>query len=135
MRKVPDPPDGLTAVDPRTWEPAWARVIASTAFKCTGFALVNWADYKTGANIRPGEWRLMRATGIKSGTTIRAALAQMREWGLIWRYYEAQKSGLPDDADEYRLTFPANISGIPMYSPEWQEPPLGPCGQLLDHHH
>jgi hypothetical protein len=128
VRKVPDPPDGLTAVDPRTWEPAWARVIATPAVKCTGYALLVWAGWKDGTEIRPGEWRIMRATGIRSGTTIRAALAQMRDWGLIWRYYEARLSGIEGDADAYRLTFPDDISAIPMYSPEWEEPPLATCG-------
>jgi hypothetical protein len=69
----------------------------------------------------------MRATGL-SDKSVRDALKQMRQWGLVWRYYEAAKSGMPDDADAYRLTFPADISAIPMWSPDWDEPPLAACG-------
>jgi len=122
VRVPPDPPDGLRPVDPRTWEPVWARVIANPSVKNTGFALLVWAGWKDGAKIRPGTWRLMRATGIRSDTTIRGALRQMRDWGLIWRYYEAATSGIADDADEYRLTFPDDITGIPLYSPDWEPP-------------
>lgn len=130
MRKPPppDPPDGLTAVSPGTWTPAWARVMATPAVKCTGYALLTWAGWKDGAHIRPGIPRLMKATGIRSDATVRNALRQMREWGLVWRYYEAAQSGLKDDADEYRLTFPGDISAIPMYSPDWEEPLCGAGG-------
>lgn len=133
MRIVPDPPDGLRPVDPRAWEPVWARVIATPAVKCTGFALLNWAGWKDGTEIRPGTWRLMRATGIRSDKTVRDALRQMRDWGFIWRYYEAAQSGIKDDADIHRLTFPDDISGIPMYSADWEELPLAVCGRVANH--
>lgn len=126
MRKPPDPPpdppEGMTAVDPRTWTPAWARVMATPAVKGTGFALLNWADFRTGAEIRPGVELLMKAAGIKSDTTVRNALKQMREWKLIWRYREGSKSGRNGFEDEYRLTFPDDISVIPMWSPDWEDP-------------
>lgn len=119
MRRAPDPPDGLTAVDPREWTRAWRRVIATPAVKCTGYACADWADYKDGSNIKPGIALLQMACGIKSDTTVRNALKLMRDQGLIWRYHEARLSGLEGDSDIYRLTFPGDISAIPMYSPDW----------------
>jgi len=139
VRKPPDPPDppsGLTAVDPRLWAKVWGRVQADPSVKVTGFALLIWADYKSGANIRPGNSLLMRVTGIRSDKTVRDALGKMRDdWGLIWRYREGSKAAYivkPDGtkvrpADEYRLTFPDDISGIPLMDPDWLVPDDPPC--------
>lgn len=126
MRKredAPEPPQWLTDVDPREWTRAWRRVIANPSVKLTGYACADWADYKTGADIRPGMPLLQKQTGL-SDTAIRNALRQMRKWGFIWRYYEARLSGIQGDADKYRLTFPEDISAIPMYAPDWQPPAL-----------
>lgn len=122
MRKedVPDPPPGLRIAKPHEWTRVWARVIAAPSVKLTGFALLTWADYGDGANIRPGFALLMRVTGIGSKTTVSAALGQISEWGFIWKYREANRRlKLPD---EYRLTWPDNIEGIPMLDPDWQLP-------------
>lgn len=122
---VPDPPPGLTAADPRLWTRAWVRVLADAPVKNVGFALAARADYKTGANIHPGCELLMLMTGIKSDKTVRVALEQIREWGFAWRYMEGSKApfvmtkrGKKRPSDEYRLTFPADISAIPMLSPD-----------------
>lgn len=123
MRRAPDPPDGLTAVDPREWTRAWRRVIATPSVKLVGYACADWADWKTGANVKPGVRLLIAATGIRSEVTVRNALRQMRDWGLMWRYHEARLSGVEGDSDIHRLTFPDDISAIPMYSPDWKEPP------------
>jgi hypothetical protein len=109
-------------VSPGTWTPAWARVIATPAVKGTGFALLNWADFRTGADIRPGVALLMKASGIRSDKTVRDALRQMRDWGMVWRYREGSKSGRNGCEDEYRLTFPDDIGAIPMWPPDWGEP-------------
>ena len=127
MRKedVPDPPPGLRIAKPHEWTRTWARVIAAPSVKLTGFALLTWADYSDGANIRPGYPLLMRVTGIGSKSTVSAALIQMSEWGFIWKYQEANRRlKLPD---EYRLTWPDIIDGIPMLDPDW-ELPGGTCG-------
>lgn len=126
MRRAPDPPDGLTAVDPREWTRAWLRVMAAPSVKATGFAAASFADYRTGASIRPGIPLLQKVTGL-SDRPVREALRAMREWGLIWRYLEGSKAGRNGNEDEYRLTFPDDASGIPMWSPDW-EPPLAACG-------
>lgn len=118
-REAPDPPAGLTAVDPREWTRAWLRVLADPSVKLTGFAVASFADYKNGSEIRPGNELLMRVTGIRGDKTIRAALAQIRDWGFIWRYSEGKLQGRRGMADIYRLTFPDDVSGIPMMDPEW----------------
>lgn len=121
MRKVPDPPDGLTAVDPREWTRAWRRVIAAPSVKLVGYLCADWADYRTGANIRPGIPLLMKAAGGMGNKTVGDALQQMRDWGLIWRYHEARLTGVKGDRDIHRLTFPEDISPIPMMKPDWEE--------------
>lgn len=129
MRIPPDPPPGLRPADPREWTRIWARVIADPSVKNTGFALLTWADWKTGANIHPGNPLLMRVTGIKGDKTVRDALKIIRDWGFIWRYLEASKAEYimtkkgvrVKPSDEYRLTFPDDISGIPMLDPDWEQ--------------
>jgi len=118
--QAPDPPDGLRAVGPREWLRIWVRVIADPSVKNTGFALASFADYKNGSEVRPGNDLLMKATGIKGDKTVRAALAQIREWGLIWRYSEGRMQGRRGYSDIYQLTQPEDISGIPMFSPDWE---------------
>jgi hypothetical protein len=123
--EVPDPPPGLRIAKPHDWTRVWARVIAPSSVKLTGFALLTWADYSDGANIRPGYPLLMRVTGIGSRTTVSNALSQMDEWGFIWKYKEANRR--LKTPDEYRLTWstiPAVLESIPMLDPDWQEP----CG-------
>jgi hypothetical protein len=122
---VPDPPQGLTAVDPREWLRVWVRVLDDAPVKNVGFALAARADYKSGANIHPGCELLMQMTGIRSDKTVRDALKRIREMGFAWRYLEGSKAqfvmtkkGRKRPADEYQLTFPADISGIPMLSPD-----------------
>jgi hypothetical protein len=120
VQEAPEPPAGLAAVDPREWTRVWARVQAAPSVKLTGFALLTWADYRTGANIRPGYPLLMRVTGIGSKTTISTALGQMSDWGFIWKYKEANRK--LKTPDEYRLTWPEITDGIPMLDPDWKLP-------------
>lgn len=125
---MPEPPDGLNAVGPSVWLPAWRRVVASPSVKLVGFACASWADWEDGAEVRPGNAVLGLACGAMSKKTVIGALAQIRDWGLIWRYLEGSKNGRAALSDVYRLTFPDDISGIPMYSPEWKPPVLAACG-------
>jgi hypothetical protein len=119
-REIPEPPPGLTAVDPRMWLRAWQRVIADPSVKLTGFALASFADYKNGSEVRPGNGLLMKVTGIRGDKTVRMALAQIREWGFIWRYSEGRAQGRRGNSDIYQLTFPDDISAVPMLSPDWE---------------
>jgi len=127
---VPEPPWPLQPAEPRDWTRAWARVLAGPPVKAVGFALLTWADYSTGVNIRPGYLLLMRVTGIGSKTTVSAALAEIRDLGFIWCYRKG--NARRKESDEYRLTFPGDISIVPMMDPEWRSPGdegyAGPCG-------
>ena len=135
MRKPPDPPPGLIAVDPREWTRVWLRVIASSSVKCVGFACASFADYATGAEIHPGNVILGKACGGMTKKTVIGALGQMREWQLIWRYHEGSKSGRAGMADVYRLTIPEDIFHIvPMLDPEWNDPVENPAEQVSSGH-
>ena len=121
MRKPPDPPRGFTAVDPREWMRVWLRVTASSSVKCVGMACAAFADYETGAEIHPGNALLGTVCGGMTKKTVIAALAQIREWGLIWRYLEGSKAGRAGLSDVYRLTFPHDIlMRVPMLDPDWK---------------
>jgi hypothetical protein len=124
VRIPPDPPPGLRAVDPREWTRIWLRVIAKPSVKCVGMACAAFADYGTGAEIHPGNAILGTACGGMDKKTVITALAQIRDWQLIWRYSEGSKNGRAGKSDIYRLTWPEDISGIPMLGPDWQ----APCG-------
>jgi hypothetical protein len=122
---VPDPPPGLRAVEPREWVAVWNRVLDESPVKNVGYCLAARADYKTGADIHPGTELLMKMSGIKSDKTVREALKRIREMGFAWRYLEGSKApfivtrkGRIRPSDEYRLTWPDDISGIPMLNPD-----------------
>lgn len=134
MRRAPDPPDSLTAVDPREWTRAWLRVIASPSVKCVGFAVCSFADYGSGAAIRPGIALLRQVCGGMGNKTVIESLAQIRDWGFIWRYSEGSKNGRAAKADIYRLTYPADTSAIPMLSPDWLPPVENPPEQVSSGH-
>ena len=120
MRKTPDPPAGLIAVDPREWTRVWLRVIASPSVKCVGFACASFADYETGADIHPGIPLLMKICGGMGNKTVGDALKIIRGWDLIWRYLEGSKNGRSGNSDMYRLTIPEDILGrVPMLDPDW----------------
>lgn len=134
MRKedVPDPPPELKlqVVDQRQWLNAWYRVLADAPVKNVGTMLALRADYKTGARSHPGVELLMAMTGIKSDTTVRGALRKIREMGFAWRYVEGSKAPFyiarngerKRLADEYRLTWPDDVSAIPMLDPDDEMP-------------
>lgn len=124
--QAPAPPPGLRAVDPREWTRVWARVLAEPSVKDVGFSLLTWADYTTGADIRPGYPILMRVTGIGSRTTISDALKLICGWGFLWKYKEGNRR--LKESDEYRLTFPDVIAGIPLMCPVWHLPEECICG-------
>lgn len=112
-------PDGYTAVDPREWTRVWLRIVASPSVKCTGMACAAFADYRTGANVRPGNELLCKVTGL-SDKAVRDALRLMREWGFLWRYSEGKSKGTERTYDAYRLTFPEKLDNVPILSPDWE---------------
>lgn len=116
---APPAPDGYTAVDPREWTRVWLRVIAVPSVKCTGMACAAFADYRTGANVRPGTLLLCKVTGL-SERSVRDSLSQIREWGFLWRYAEGKSKGRSRTFDAYRLVFPDKLDDVPMLSPDWE---------------
>lgn len=120
MRRPPDPPPGLIAVDPREWTRVWLRVIASSSVKCVGMACAAFADYETGAEVRPGIPLLMKVCGGMGNKTVGDALKLIRDWDLMWRYLEGSRNGRSGNSDVYRLTIPEDIFGrVPMLDPDW----------------
>jgi hypothetical protein len=108
----------------------WARVIAPASVKVVGAFCAHFADYDTGAEIRPGTELLAKTCGMTPRTVI-MSLSQMRDWELIWRYSEGRKQGRRGMADIYRLTIPADIFGrVPLLSPDWEEGVENPLDHL-----
>ena len=106
---------------PNEWLPVWDRVITTTPTKAVGYAVARFAGWTDGANIRPGNAILARMCGC-SDKTVRVALAQMREWGLLLRYHKGTHQG---DADVYRLTLPDDaLAAVPLLDPEWEWPKM-----------
>ena len=110
----PLPGSGLRVASPNDWVAIWHEVAAKPPVKVTGYAILKFADYSDGADIRPGEDRLAVITQ-QTTRTVRSALWQMREWGLIWRYRQGSKHGRQQLADEYRLTMPDDlVTRVPL---------------------
>lgn len=123
MIKPPDPPPGLMPVGPREWMNVWARVIAPPSVKLVGVMAAHFADYSTGADIRPGNEILAVVSGGMDKRTVLKALGQIREWGMIWRYSEGRLQGRRGMADVYRLTVPEDaLVMIPMLDPDYRHP-------------
>lgn len=115
-RKIPRPPadSGLAVVSSDDWRKIWQDVRAKPPVKVVGYQLLKYADFFDGADIRPGEERLALETD-QTTRTVSKALAQMREWGLLWRYRQGSKHGRSGLSDEYRLTVPADlVTRVPL---------------------
>lgn len=135
MAKPPDPPHGLKAASPREWMKVWTRVRAAPSVKCVGAFAAFFADYGDGANVRPGTVILAAVSGEMSDRTVKLALAQIRDWGLMWRYIEGSRQGRRGIADVYRLTIPEDIfARVPMLTPEYRPPVDNPREQVLSDH-
>lgn len=125
----PDPPAGMAAATPQQWMRVWVRVIAHPSVKHVGCWCAYFAGYGDGANIHPGNDVLGAVSGGLSDKTVRLALAQMRDWRLIWRYFEGAKAGRRGKSDIYRLTIPEDVlDRVPMLTPEHGQPVDNPSG-------
>lgn len=119
----PEPPAGLIAVGPHEWMRVWVRVVAPPSVKLVGAMAAHFADYGDGSDIRPGNTVLAAICGGMSNKTVITALAQIRDWGLIWRYIEGSKQGRRKLSDVYRLTIPVDaLDRIPMLDPKYEVP-------------
>ena len=121
----PLPPAGLRPVLAGEWIVVWRRVRVSLTVKAVGFALASFSDYKTGADIRPGNVILGAVCGESNYKTAERAVGVIREYGLIWRYLEGSRKGQKGGFDHYRLTIPDDILvNVPMLTPDWLPPGL-----------
>ncbi len=110
-------PDGLEPIDPLTWRTIIARCLLGSTVKLVAYTLANYAS-PNGADVRPGEALVMKDTELGE-TTVRSAMAMLRDVGLIYRTFEASTTGLRDKADAYRLTFPGDLEQrIAMWDPK-----------------
>lgn len=111
----------------------WKRVRASTSVKAVGMMAAEFADYDTGDNCHPGCKVLAAVCGEQmTERTVKVALAQMREWGLLWRYAEGSRNGRRGIADAYRLTIPDDIlARVPMLTPEYEVPDQVSSGHVI----
>jgi len=123
VTKPPEPPEGLMAVGPHEWMRVWVRVRAAQSVKLVGAMAAYFADYNDGANIHPGNVVLSAICGEMSTRAVINALAQIREWELMWRYCEGSKQGRRAMSDVYRLTIPKDIlDRVPMLDPAYRVP-------------
>jgi hypothetical protein len=101
----------------------WVRVRAAQSVKLVGVMAAHFADYSDGSNIHPGNIILGAVSGEMSTRAVINALAQIREWELMWRYCEGSKQGRRAMADMYRLTIPQDIlDRVPMLDPAYRVP-------------
>lgn len=117
-KPAPDPPVHLRAIGRNEWEQVWRRVVADPAIKLVGWTAASWGD-PDGTRIFPGAKNLA-ATTCLTETTVKKALAVIREAGLMWRHVEGSRHGRQGVADEYRLTVPSDVTGLPMLTPEYE---------------
>jgi hypothetical protein len=91
--------------------------------KLVGAMAASFADYGDGTNIHPGNATLAAVCGGMGNKTVISAMAQIRDWGLMWRYQEGRKQGRRKLSDMYRLTIPEDAIGrIPLLDPQYREP-------------
>ncbi|MGH7877028.1 MAG: helix-turn-helix domain-containing protein [Candidatus Dormibacteraceae bacterium] len=99
------------------WE--WERIIRRVRFgpdHCTRTVVLTLAHYADpdGTRVRPGVERLARTTEY-SQRAVKRSLSVLREMGLLELTESASAKGLRGGADNYRLTYPADVlDAIPM---------------------
>jgi DNA-binding transcriptional ArsR family regulator len=98
------------------WERMIRRALIPLTVKGIALILASYAD-GDGRNARPGERRMIAVTGT-SESTVRRALAELRRLGLVERVFQGGSVGRRGQADEYRLTLPADLlDRVPCLTP------------------
>lgn len=86
------------------WLAVFRKLDLDSTTKLVGYVLVLFADFKTGEHAHPGIANLMAETGIRSNKTVIAALARLRDLGLIdYQFKASREGGRRSWSDEYRL--------------------------------
>jgi hypothetical protein len=106
--------DGVTRRkgDPPPLRFEWERVVRScvdlhVTVKAVAYTLATYGDLD-GTSIRPGNDALVADT-CTSDKTVRRAVGELRDLGLIVRTVQGSARGRAGVADEYRLAIPANL--------------------------
>jgi DNA-binding transcriptional ArsR family regulator len=98
--------------------------------KYVGMVMAQYAN-RDGTSIRPGVARLVAVTQL-SERTVRGALTELRDLGLLRRTREGSSRGRQALTDEYELSIPPDaLTRIPMLSPD--ESPAPGAAVRSDH--
>lgn len=89
------------------WERWLRRCILPSSTKLVGFVMATYAA-RDGSRIFPGVARLAATTGL-SERTVRTALGNLRDVGLIERVYPGGRRGVMNFTDVHRLAIPADL--------------------------
>lgn len=89
------------------WERWVRRCILPSSTKLVAFVMATYAA-RDGSRIFPGVTRLAATTGL-SERTVRTALGNLRDVGLIERVYPGGRRGTQAFADVHRLAIPADL--------------------------
>jgi hypothetical protein len=98
----------LQGTDPYTWRRLIRRVRLGPSAKLVACMLADYAN-PDGTSVRPGNDRLAAVSEL-SDKTVRRSLVMLREMGLIERVFAGSKMGRRGLADEYRLTYPLDLT-------------------------
>jgi hypothetical protein len=99
------------------WERWVRRCILPSSTKLVAFVMATYAA-RDGSRIFPGVARLAATTGL-SERTVRTALGNLRDVGLIERVYPGGRRGTQAFADVHRLAIPADLmERVELLNPE-----------------
>lgn len=102
------------------WERIVRRARIDPTEKYIALLMSTYAD-PDGTRVRPGTEKLSRVSGKSTRTVIRAITA-LRDRGLLERTKERQPNGRAGGHDEYRLTFPGDLTeSTEMLNPDENE--------------
>lgn len=109
--------DEPASVSRYEWERWVRRCILPSSTKLVAFVMATYAA-RDGSRIFPGVTRLAATTGL-SERTVRTALGNLRDVGLIERVYPGGRRGTQAFADVHRLAIPADLMDrAPMLNPD-----------------
>lgn len=106
-RRVNDDDDDDHKVSRYEWERWLRRCVLPSSTKLVGFVMATYAA-RDGSRIFPGVARLAATTAL-SERTVRTALGNLRDVGLIERVYPGGRRGVMAYADVHRLAIPADL--------------------------
>ena len=113
---MPDDDEDLK-VSRYEWERWVRRCVLPSSSKLVAFVMATYAA-RDGSRIFPGVTRLAATTGL-SERTVRTALGNLRDVGLIERVYPGGRRGVMAFADVHRLAIPADLMDrVPMLNPD-----------------